>query len=66
MSEAAGFNVYNIGTGRGTTVKELLAAYGNIIGRELPLKPSRTGRVMLQAPLPALRKPITLLIGQQD
>jgi UDP-glucose 4-epimerase len=35
MNEAAGFAVYNIGTGQGTTVKELLAAYGTAAGREL-------------------------------
>ena len=28
IKEAAGFMVYNIGTGQGTTVRELLAAYG--------------------------------------
>ena len=36
INETAGFSVYNVGTGQGTTVKELLAAYGNAIGRELP------------------------------
>jgi UDP-glucose 4-epimerase len=36
MSDAAGFAVYNVGTGQGTTVKELLAAYGETVGRELP------------------------------
>jgi UDP-glucose 4-epimerase len=35
MDEAAGFDVYNVGTGEGTTVKELLVAYGNVVGREL-------------------------------
>jgi UDP-glucose 4-epimerase len=38
MNEAAGFSVYNVGTGQGTTVKELLAAYGESIGRELPFE----------------------------
>ena len=38
MREASGFAVYNIGTGQGTTVKELLAAYGEAVGRELPFK----------------------------
>ena len=38
-SEASGFAVYNIGTGQGTTVKELLAAYGEAVGRELPFEP---------------------------
>jgi len=38
MNEAAGFNVYNVGTGQGTTVKELLAAYGETVGRELPFE----------------------------
>jgi UDP-glucose 4-epimerase len=36
MNEAAGFAVYNVGTGQGTTVKELLAAYGEVVGRNLP------------------------------
>lgn len=36
MNEMAGFAVYNVGTGQGTTVKELLAAYGKAVGRELP------------------------------
>lgn len=35
MNEATGFGVYNIGTGQGTTVKELLAAYSNASGRDL-------------------------------
>lgn len=34
----SGFSVFNIGTGQGTTVKELLAAYGNAVGRELAFK----------------------------
>jgi UDP-glucose 4-epimerase len=38
MSEADGFAVYNVGTGEGTTVKELLAAYGEAVGRELPFE----------------------------
>jgi UDP-glucose 4-epimerase len=38
MSEAADFAVYNVGTGQGTTVKELLAAYGETVGRELPFE----------------------------
>jgi UDP-glucose 4-epimerase len=38
MSEADGFAVYNVGTGQGTTVKELLAAYGETVGRELPFE----------------------------
>ena len=38
IDEAAGFAVYNVGTGQGTTVKELLAAYGETIGRELPFE----------------------------
>ena len=37
-NEAAEFTVYNVGSGRGTTVKELLAAYGETIGRELPFE----------------------------
>jgi UDP-glucose 4-epimerase len=36
MNEAAGFTVYNVGTAQGTTVEELLAAYGEAVGRELP------------------------------
>ena len=36
-SETDSFDVYNVGTGQGTTVKELLAAYANVVGRELPL-----------------------------
>ena len=35
MNEMAGFAVYNVGTGQGTTVKELLANYGKAVGREL-------------------------------
>ena len=46
MNEAAGFNVYNVGTGRGTTVKELLAAYGEVVGRELPLRSLRADQAM--------------------
>jgi UDP-glucose 4-epimerase len=38
MSEADGFAVYNVGTGEGTTVKELLASYGETVGRELPFE----------------------------
>jgi UDP-glucose 4-epimerase len=38
MSEADGFAVYNVGTGQGTTVEELLAAYGETVGRELPFE----------------------------
>lgn len=38
MKEAAGFSVYNVGTGQGTTVKELVAAYSAAVGRELPAK----------------------------
>lgn len=38
MNEAAEFAVYNVGTGIGTTVKELLSAYGKTVGRELPSK----------------------------
>ena len=38
MSEADGFAVYNVGTGQGTTVKELLSAYGETVGRELPFE----------------------------
>jgi len=36
MNELADLSVYNVGTGSGTTVKELLAAYGNAVGKELP------------------------------
>lgn len=35
MNEVGGFAVYNVGTGQGTTVKELLEIYGNTIGRDL-------------------------------
>ena len=35
INEATGFAVYNVGTGEGTTVQELLAAYCNVVGREL-------------------------------
>lgn len=35
IKEAIGFDSYNIGSGQGTTVKELLDAYGKAIGREL-------------------------------
>jgi UDP-glucose 4-epimerase len=38
MGEADGFAVYNVGTGQGTTVKELLASYGETVGRELPFE----------------------------
>ena len=38
MNEAPGFTVYNVGTGQGTTVRELLAAYGEAVGRELPFE----------------------------
>jgi UDP-glucose 4-epimerase len=38
MGEAADFAVYNVGTGQGTTVKELLASYGETVGRELPFE----------------------------
>ena len=38
MNEAADFAVYNVGTGQGTTVKELLASYGETVGRELPFE----------------------------
>jgi UDP-glucose 4-epimerase len=36
MNNASGFIAYNIGTGHGTTVKELLHAYGEAAGRKLP------------------------------
>ena len=35
INEATGFAAYNVGTGEGTTVQELLAAYCNVVGREL-------------------------------
>ena len=35
INEATGFAIYNVGTGEGTTVQELLAAYCNVVGREL-------------------------------
>ena len=38
MNEAADFTVYNVGTGQGTTVKELLAAYGETVGQKLPFE----------------------------
>ncbi len=47
-SETDSFDVYNVGTGQGTTVKELLAAYANVVGRELPSEtvPRRPGDVV--------------------
>ena len=65
MNEAAGFAVYNVGTGQGTTVKELLAAYGEAVGRELPsaIAARRPGDVAV--PLPAPKKPMRCLIGLQ-
>ncbi len=38
MNNAPEFQIYNVGTGKGTTVKELITAYGNAVGRDLPLE----------------------------
>jgi UDP-glucose 4-epimerase len=65
MNEAAGFAVYNVGTGQGTTVKELLAAYGETVGRELPFETvqRRSGDVASSVASP--KKPMRRLIGLQ-
>ena len=43
----AGMHVFNLGTGRGHSVREMLAAFGRACGRELPfeLAPRRAGDV---------------------
>jgi UDP-glucose 4-epimerase len=43
----AGMHVFNLGTGRGQSVREMLAAFGRACGRELPfeLAPRRAGDV---------------------
>jgi UDP-glucose 4-epimerase len=38
MSNLGGFDIYNIGSGRGTTVKELLTSYGMVTGKEIPFE----------------------------
>lgn len=45
--EAEGAEVYNIGTGRGYSVREMLAAFSRAVGRELPSKvmPRRPGDI---------------------
>ena len=54
MKDTDGFSVYNIGTGQGTTVKELLAAYSTAVGRELPMKivSRRSGDVAVSVACP--------------
>jgi UDP-glucose 4-epimerase len=56
LSDADGFTVYNIGTGQGTTVKELLASYSETVGRELPFETvqRRPGDVASSVASPAL------------
>ncbi len=46
-TETAGSLVINLGTGNGTTVRELLTALGNVVGKELPSvdAPPRPGDV---------------------
>ncbi|MDA8654309.1 UDP-glucose 4-epimerase GalE [Alphaproteobacteria bacterium] len=58
MTKASGFSVYNIGTGQGTTVKELLAAYSEAAGNELPFEivARRPGDVASSVASPALAK----------
>ena len=65
MNEPAGFAVYNVGTGQGTTVKELLVAYGETIGQELPFEivQRRSGDVASSVASP--EKPMTFLTGLQ-
>ena len=38
MSNISGFNIYNIGSGSGTTVRELISAYAKVIKKDLPSK----------------------------
>ena len=44
---ATGAEVYNIGTGRGTSVREMVAAFSRVVGHELPVTvgPRRAGDI---------------------
>jgi len=44
---ATGAEVYNIGTGRGTSVREMVTAFSQVVGRELPVivGPRRAGDI---------------------
>ncbi len=54
----AGTGIFNIGTGRGTTVFEMLAAYSRACGRELPFQvvPRRPGDLPAYYAEPALAR----------
>jgi UDP-glucose 4-epimerase len=63
MNEAAGFTVYNVGTGQGTTVKNCSPPMARPSVKSCPLRPFNADQAMSQAPLPAPKKPMRRLVG---
>ena len=47
MSSTAGVNIYNLGTGKGYSVLDVIKAYGKACGKEIPyeIKPRRSGDI---------------------